>query len=56
MSWNASTINGYSLSASHCNIAMISHLMFDDENWSVGWPVVETGLWLTGRKALVEAA
>ena len=53
MLWNASAINGYSISASDGHIGTISDVLFDDATWHVRWLVVETGNWLSGRKVLL---
>jgi hypothetical protein len=53
MLWNASAINGYSISGSDGHIGSISDFLFDDATWHVRWLVVETGGWLSGRKVLL---
>jgi hypothetical protein len=37
-------------------IGHIKDFYFDDQNWHVRYVVVDTGLWLTGRKVLVSSA
>lgn len=56
MLWNASTINGYAISASDGKIGTISDLLFDDTSWLIRWLVVDTGNWLSGRKVLLPSS
>jgi hypothetical protein len=53
MLWNASSLRGYSISASDGEIGSVTDLLFDDAEWTVRWAVVDTGTWLPGRKVLL---
>ena len=53
MLWNASSLIGYAISATDGEIGSVSDLLFDDENWTIRWLVVDTGTWLSGRKVLL---
>jgi hypothetical protein len=53
MLWNASAINGYAIQASDGPIGTVSDLLFEDVGWVIRWLVVDTGDWLSGRKALL---
>jgi hypothetical protein len=48
-----SALQGYAIEASDGRIGTVSDFLFDDRTWKVRWLVVDTGTWLTGRKALV---
>jgi hypothetical protein len=53
MLWNASAINGYTITASDGQLGTVSDFLFDDGSWLVRWLVVDTGNWLPGRKVLL---
>jgi len=53
MLWNASAINGYTITASDGQLGTVSDFLFDDASWLVRWLVVDTGNWLPGRKVLL---
>lgn len=53
MLWNASSLIGYMISATDGEIGSVQDLLFDDENWTIRWLVVDTGTWLSGRKVLL---
>jgi hypothetical protein len=50
---NASTIKGYTITASDGHIGTASDFLFEDDSWLVRWLVVDTGHWLSGRKVLL---
>lgn len=50
---NTSRMNGYAIAASDGTIGMIDDFLFDDITWSIRWVVVDTGIWLSGRKVLL---
>jgi PRC-barrel domain len=53
MLWNASKVNGYTISASNGPLGTVRDFLFDDASWSIRWLVVDTGNWLSGRKVLL---
>ena len=53
MLWNASAIKGYAIAASDGRLGAVSDFLFDDATWLVRWLVVDTGIWLSGRKVLL---
>jgi uncharacterized protein YrrD len=52
----ASELVGASISAQDGEIGSVTDLLFDDENWSVRWLVVDTGPWLTDRNVLLPSS
>jgi sporulation protein YlmC with PRC-barrel domain len=48
-----SVLKGYAVVASDGRIGTVSDFLFDDRTWKVRWLVVDTGVWLSGRKVLV---
>ena len=48
-----SAIHGYAIAASEGRIGTVSDFLFDDAIWMVRWLVVDTGIWLSGRKVLL---
>lgn len=50
---NISTIRGHSIAASDGTIGSVSDVLFDDNSWLIRWLVVDTGVWLPGRKVLL---
>jgi hypothetical protein len=53
MLWRSSEIIGYGIGAPDGAIGSVDDLLFDDENWTVRWVVIETGSWLPGRRVLL---
>jgi len=53
MLWDISAINGYAINASDGQLGTVSDLLFDDVRWIIRWLVVDTGIWLPGRKVLL---
>ncbi len=53
MLWNASALNSYPIQATDGQLGTISGLMYDEADWSIQWLVVDTGDWLSGRRALL---
>ncbi|OHV81907.1 PRC-barrel domain-containing protein [Ensifer sp. LCM 4579] len=53
MLWSASDMKGCGIDATDGSIGTIGDLLFDDQNWTVRWFVVETGVVFTGRKVLL---
>ena len=53
MLWKASAIREYKLLASDGEIGAVKDVLFDDRTWTARWLVVDTGLWLFGRKVLL---
>ncbi|QFI69935.1 PRC-barrel domain-containing protein [Sinorhizobium alkalisoli] len=53
MLWSASDMKGCGIDATDGSIGTIGDLLFNDQNWTVRWFVVETGLVFTGRKVLL---
>ena len=53
MLWNATTITGYAIAAKDGSLGSVSDFLFDDESWLIRWLIVDTGKWLSGRKALL---
>lgn len=48
-----SALKGYAVEASDGRIGTVSDFLFDDRTWKARWLVVDTGLWLPGRKVLI---
>lgn len=48
-----SALGGFHLEAVDGDVGIIKDCLFDDRSWTVRWFVVDTGLWLTGRKILI---
>ena len=48
-----STLKGYAIEASDGRIGSVSDFLFDDRTWKLRWLVIDTGLWLPGRKVLL---
>lgn len=53
MLWNASALNGYPIAATDGQIGTVSDLLYDESGWEIRWLVVDTGDWLSGRRALL---
>jgi sporulation protein YlmC with PRC-barrel domain len=53
MNWNASELTGYDIHASDGSIGSVVDLLFDDNEWTVRWLVIDTGNWLPGRQVLL---
>lgn len=51
-----SVLKGFAVAASDGRIGTVDDFLFDDLSWKVRWLVVDTGAWLSGRKALVHAS
>ncbi|MDN2580082.1 PRC-barrel domain-containing protein [Aquibium sp. ELW1220] len=56
MLWNASSLTGYTISTTDGEIGAVDDLLFDDQDWTIRWLVVDTGSWLSGRKVLLPPA
>lgn len=52
----ASTLIGASIAAKDGEIGSVTDLLFDDENWSVRWMVVDPGTWLSARNVLLPSS
>jgi len=50
---HTSEINGYAIGATDGPIGSVSDFLFDDATWQVRWLVVDTGVFLGGRKVLL---
>ena len=48
-----SALKGFALAATDGRLGTVNDLLFSDETWTIRWLVVDTGVWLTGRKVLV---
>jgi uncharacterized protein YrrD len=48
-----SRLKGFEVQATDGVLGTVSDFLFDDSSWKVRWMVVDTGLWLSGRKVLV---
>jgi hypothetical protein len=48
-----SGLKGYDIEATDGLIGTVSDFLFDDDNWSLRWLVVDTGTWLVERKVLI---
>jgi hypothetical protein len=53
MLWDASALEGYAIEASDGRLGSVSDFLFEDTSWVIRWLVVDTGNWLSGRKALL---
>jgi hypothetical protein len=56
MLWNASALTGYPIKAADGRLGTVAGLMFDESDWAIQWLVVDTGTWLSGRRALLPVA
>jgi hypothetical protein len=56
MLWNASALNAYPIQAIDGRIGIVAGLMYNPHDWAIRWLVVDTGHWLSGRRALVPVA
>lgn len=45
---------GYTLTATDGDIGSIDSLLLETDRWTVRWIVVDTGIWLPGRKVVIE--
>lgn len=50
---SAKHMHGYTIRATDGDIGSVSQFLFDDEQWTVRYLVVDTGGWLTGRLVLI---
>jgi len=50
---NASTLHGYGIAARDGRLGVVTDLLFEDNSWLIRWLVVDTGVWLPGRKVLL---
>ncbi|CAN5604752.1 PRC-barrel domain-containing protein [soil metagenome] len=50
---NVNDLYGFSLAASDGSIGEVRDCYFDDQSWTIRFFVVETGVWLGGRKVLI---
>lgn len=46
-------INGYTIQATDGQIGSVDNFLFDDQSWIIRYAVVNTGIWLFGRKVLI---
>lgn len=46
-------VRGYAIQARDGEIGAVDEFLIDDQAWVIRWIVVDTGTWLTGKKALV---
>jgi uncharacterized protein YrrD len=46
-------LNGSTINALDGEIGKVDEILFDDEHWTVRHLIVDTGLWLLGRKVLI---
>jgi len=51
-----SALRGLELQAQDGILGTVSDFLVDDRNWQVRWMVIDTGVWLTGRKVLIHPA
>lgn len=56
MLWNASAPNGYPIKATDGQLGTVAGLMYEPPDWAIRWLVVDTGDWLSGRRALLPVA
>lgn len=47
------SMSGYDIQAKDGEIGSVRDFLFDDENWTIRYFVVDTGPWLFGRKVLI---
>lgn len=50
---SAKYLTNYSIEAKDGNIGQVHSFLFDDQKWIIRYLVVDTGLWLSGRKVLI---
>ncbi len=48
-----SNLSNYKIEAIDGNIGHVNSFLFDDQNWTIRYLVVNTGTWLPGRKVLI---
>jgi uncharacterized protein YrrD len=46
-------LGGFTILATDGEIGRVDEFYFDDENWAIRYLVINTGLWLLGRKVLI---
>ena len=46
-------MNGYTIQASDGEIGTVDQFLFDDQQWTIRYLVVDTGGWLSGRRVLI---
>lgn len=46
-------LKGYAIAATDGLIGTVNDFLFDDRTWKLRWLVVDTGVWLSGRKVLL---
>ncbi|MFC7399313.1 PRC-barrel domain-containing protein [Chelatococcus sp. GCM10030263] len=56
MTHEASTLTHCAIHARDGEIGSVVDLLFDDDNWTVRWLVVDTGNWLPGRQVLLPSS
>jgi hypothetical protein len=47
-------LKGYDIEGTDGYLGTVSDFLFDDQNWSLRWMVVDTGSWLAQRKVLIQ--
>lgn len=53
MLWNVSNLNGCSIEARDGSIGTLAGFLFNDQEWTVRWAVINAGTWLMDRKVLL---
>jgi hypothetical protein len=53
---NASALNGYPIKTTDGQLGTVAGLMYDPSDWAIRWLVVDTGDWLSGRRASLPVA
>lgn len=53
MLWSFEHLRGYTLRATDGTLGDVHDVLFDDTEWTVRYLVVDTGTWLSGRRALI---
>jgi hypothetical protein len=43
----------YTIQATDGTIGHVDQILFDDQHWTIGYLVVDTGDWLSGRRVLI---
>jgi hypothetical protein len=53
MLWRASDVHGFDIKATDGAIGSVDDFLFSDDDWIVGWAVIDTGNWLPSRQVLL---
>jgi hypothetical protein len=51
--WRASDLKGCAIRAVDGSIGSIVDLLFQEQDWTIRWAVVDTGTWIAGRQVLL---